>query len=176
MSFTFSVYTDHLPGCSQIHLYTFSVLLCNTGSGTLKTTIPRVLCNWYLARFTQWEEMLKDWRAGRKEQPGYFSPLLCFTWHLLSGCISCVFPVSTGYLFPLCSSFPLGNPCFSPRSYWILQNSCFQLTVPATESPCPVPPPRLQLPPGVPDSWTLPTASPLLVAPVLAVVEPSCTC
>lgn len=83
--------------------------------------------------------MLKDWRAERKEQSGYFSSPCLLRRHLVSGCISYMFPVPAGCTFSLCPSL----------SY--LRASAFTWQS-QTQSPMPVPSPKFHF---LGHSWLL---------------------
>lgn len=55
-----------------------------------KMSFPGLLAHWLMVRFSHWELLARDWKAGVKEKPAWFQPLFLgsASWTISSGCFS----------------------------------------------------------------------------------------
>lgn len=79
---------------------------------------------WQLARFSQWEASVEDWRVGRREQPGCCSLSVCpkaaraSQEHFRKWCFFHTYPANPSLLLP--SQLLRGRPAALSTSAWWL--------------------------------------------------------
>lgn len=78
----FAIYVHHLPVFTQIHSLLFPSLLSVPEDWLYKPLFPRSSCPLASIRFGQREILEGGWKEEGARKSGYFSPSLCFEWHL----------------------------------------------------------------------------------------------
>lgn len=113
-----------------------------------KLHFPYFFAGWPPARVSQWKALAGDWRVGRREKPGYFSPSLSLS--LLSQCLghSCTSslapaPPPRPTVVPAATEWPQLWGTSTPPSHLVppareveAASSCWEIQGYLTSSPC----------------------------------------